>query len=312
MADVPVVRPARPEDLPAAYAVFRRSLYDYLLRIGLLTEAEAKDPPIESAWMRQAAWIEHFWNSAAENWIAADGAGNVIGWALSIERSGHLELTHFFVEPGANARGIGKDLLTRAFPADRFAHKSIIATQDAAALALYLRRGVSFVTTSVDIAINARPATRMTNLTMRKADGGPEEVEIIAAIEERVLGLRRERDLSFLLGNRPAWIAFRNRVPVGYAFGAQPFPPGVTDFPPSCGPMAALDPADLPEILDHVLASEPEGAPLSLGVPMSNRIALGHLLALGARIDPFYTTVLSSDENMQLDRYIHTVPMFIL
>jgi GNAT superfamily N-acetyltransferase len=312
MADSPIIRPARREDILAAYAVFRRSIYDYLRRIGLVSEAEAKDPPIESAWRRHAAWIEHFWDSAAENWVAADGAGRILGWALSIERSGHLELTHFFIEPGANARGIGKSLLARAFPADRFAHKSIVATQDAAALALYLRTGVSFVTTAVDIVITARPAARETELTMRRAAGEPADIAAIAAIEERVLGLRRERDLEFLLGNRPAWIALRNGAPVGYAFGAQPFPVGVTDFPPTCGPMAALDPADLPDILDQVLASEPAGVQLALGVPMSNRTALSHLLAAGGKIDPFYAAVLSSGPDMQLDRYVHTVPMFIL
>ncbi|MEO7230785.1 MAG: hypothetical protein ABIZ30_09370, partial [Candidatus Limnocylindrales bacterium] len=60
-------RVATKSDMQPAYAVFRRSLFDYLFRMALVDEATAKDPPIESAWASQGPWIDHLWATAAEN-----------------------------------------------------------------------------------------------------------------------------------------------------------------------------------------------------------------------------------------------------
>ncbi len=116
MAAAVSVRPAVNEDIPAAYAMFRRSIYDYLFRLGMVDAEEAKDPPIATAWRRQSSWIEHLWTTAAENWVALDEADRLIGWALSIERESHLELAFFFVDPGVQGKGLGKTLIERAMP----------------------------------------------------------------------------------------------------------------------------------------------------------------------------------------------------
>jgi GNAT superfamily N-acetyltransferase len=306
------IRPAVERDVELAYALFRRSIYDYLYRVGLATAEEARTPPIASAWLRQGDWVRHFWQTAAENWVAEGPDGQLQGWALSVLRGGHLELTFFFVDPVARVNGLGRRLLERAFAARPETARTIMATQDAPALALYLRAGVDFVTTSFDIAVRAAPAAPVTDLTFHPIDPAAGDIALVAAMEDRILGLRREADLAFLAGNRPGWIAPRGQEPAGYAFGAQPYPPGVTDFPPTCGPMAALDPADLPALIDHVLDSVTPGQEVSLGVPMSNRVAVSHLLGKGGKIDPFYLAVLSSQKGLQLDRYIHTSPSFIL
>ena len=65
-----IYRAATTDDIGPAYAVYRRSLFDYLFRLGMVDEATAKDPPIEESWKRQSTFIEHLWRSAAENWIA--------------------------------------------------------------------------------------------------------------------------------------------------------------------------------------------------------------------------------------------------
>jgi hypothetical protein len=52
-------RPLVAPDLRAAYAVFRRSLFDYLLRIGQIDAATAANPAIDEAWLRQGPWVEH-------------------------------------------------------------------------------------------------------------------------------------------------------------------------------------------------------------------------------------------------------------
>ena len=40
------LREARAGDLSAAYALFRRSIYDYLFRVGFVDEATARNPPV--------------------------------------------------------------------------------------------------------------------------------------------------------------------------------------------------------------------------------------------------------------------------
>lgn len=306
------LRPAVGEDMPAAYAVFRRSIYDYLFRIGLVDEAMAKDPPIEAAWQRQSSWIEHLWRTSAENWVAEDPAGRLIGWAMSIERDGHLELTHFFVEPGVQSKGLGRALIVKAFPPDRGDHRAINATQDPRALSLYFRSGVNPVTTSVDVVLQPGTFEADTDLTFERLEASERAVSAIVALEKAVLGFSRDTDIRFLLAGRAAWLASRDGTPVAYAFGVQPNPPGVTDFSPACGPMAALDPADMPQLIDHVMRHAGDIPDFCITVPFMNRDALVHLMKRGGKIDPFYLTILSDRPTLNLDRYIHTSPAFIL
>jgi GNAT superfamily N-acetyltransferase len=314
MSDEINCRPAAPEDMRAAYAAFRRSLFKYLLQLSLIDEGTANDPPIDSDWRRQSAWIEHLWNSAAENWVAQDAVGRIVGWAMSIQRGTHLELTHLFVEPSAQAKGVGRALLKRAFPHDQARHRSILATQDPRALSLYLRSGVDYVTTSVDFVIAPRPIEPATDLQFEQVGADEAAVEAIARIEQAVLGYRREVDVRFLLGLRPAWLARRAGSVVGFAFGAQPTQQLTRFAYLVSGPMAALATDDMPAILDHVIgaALTAGGGDFAITAPLINRVAVAHLLARGGRIDPFYVKVLSSADSMRLDRWIHTSPAFIM
>lgn len=91
MSDPVSIRAVREEDLRPAYGVFRRVIYVGLARIGLVSAKGARNPPIEGAWLRQGAWMRHLWATAAENWMAVEPGGRVIGWAMSVQREGHLE-----------------------------------------------------------------------------------------------------------------------------------------------------------------------------------------------------------------------------
>ena len=307
-------RPATMDDIAPAYAVFRRSIFDYLFRLGMVDEATAKDPPIEASWKRLSTWMEHLWRSAAENWVAVDAAGCVVGWAMSVQRDGHLELTHFFVEPGVQAKGIGQSLIKRTFPDGRARHKLIIATQDTRALSLYLRFGVSYVTTSAEFVIMPRRIEPMTDLVFERVGANNAAVEAIALLERATLGYRRDVDTRFLLGLRPAWLARRAGSVVGFAFGPQPKVPDSDWQITVSGPITALDVHDLPAILDHVIdsAAAAGDGEFSILVPLINRVAVAHLLARGGKIDPFYVKILASKDSMRLERWIHTNPAFIM
>ena len=307
-------RRAETGDIRSVYEVFYRSLYDYLFRIALIEEETAKNPPISSGWQRHAAWFDHLWTSAAENWIAEEERG-IVGWAMSIVRDDHLELTHCFVEPGLQTKGIGRNLVRYAFPDDLVRHKAIIATQDPRALAVYLRSGVNYVTTSVEFIVEPHDAEAATDLVFENVGADDHSaVDDIALLESTVLGYRRDIDTRFLLRSRPAWLAKRAGSVVGFAFGAQKGLPDSGDLPASCGPIASVDTADMPAILDQVIAAARAigESRIRLVVPLVNTVAVGHLLSRGAKIDPFYVSILASDRSMRLDHWVHTTPLFIM
>ena len=157
----PDIRRGTTDDLRPAYEVFRQSLWDLMQRTGLIPAGSPLDT--EESWPRHRSLTEHIFTHAAEFWVAEDTDG-VAGMARSIERDGVLQLTEFFVHPRVQSRGVGRELLDRAFPLGRGRHRSILATQDSRALALYLRSGVHFQSTLVDFEVIPAPHEYETDL----------------------------------------------------------------------------------------------------------------------------------------------------
>jgi GNAT superfamily N-acetyltransferase len=300
-----VVRPAIDADMPAAFAIFRRSIMDYVHRRGIVDSADVTETMLAEAWIVRREWIEHLWRSAAENWIAEDPEGRGIGWAMSIQRGSLLELTHFFVDPATQSRGVGRALLARAFPEGRGPHRSIIATEDPRAMSRYLRAGVRFITLIADFEAPPRRFEFETDLAFERLDESPASVELVSDVEEILLGHRRELDVAFLLAQRPAWVARRDGAVVGFAFGHRD---------ELTGPVGALDPGDIPALLAHI---ENEAAAVGatnvyFSTPLENHTAVTHLLARGYTIDPFVVQLLADDRWLKVDRWIHTGLSYIL
>ena len=126
-----------PDDRMPAYRLFRESVWDFMLRHGIVEPGDAND--VDEYFRRQKDLYLHLEETACEDWVAEDDAGRLLGWARSIERDKHLQLTHFFVAPEAQGDGVGRGLLERAFPLGRGRQRSIIATTNPLALSLYLR-----------------------------------------------------------------------------------------------------------------------------------------------------------------------------
>ncbi len=299
------IRRAETGDMRAAFAVFRRSLMPYLHRLGAVDFPEVSETQLDEAWVSRAAWIEHLWRTSAENWVAEDSDGGLVGWAMSAERGENLELCMFFVAPSMQSKGVGRALLERAFPLGRGAHRSIIATQDPRAMSRYLRSGVRFMSTIVDFEAQPQPVRPETDLVFERLDASPAAVDIIGGLEEQLIGHRRDVDIAFLLGKRPAWVARRDGVPVAFAFGYED---------ELTGPIGALDPSDIPALLDQVENHAAEvGAPnLYFSTPLANHTAVAHLLGRGYTIDPFFASFLADADWLKLDRWIHTGISYIL
>jgi GNAT superfamily N-acetyltransferase len=312
------LRRRKPSDTDGAFRVFRRSLFRYLHEIGGVDAVTADNPPVEASWTRRKGWMEHLAATAAQDWVAEDARGQIVGWAQSVERDGDLELTFFFVDPTVQLKGVGRRLLERAFPAGGAHSRCIIATQAPRALGLYLRSGVHFVTTAAQLKGQLRPAKVASDLAIELIDpDAPAARQAIADLERELLGHARTVDAPFLLSDRPAWLARRSGQVQGMAFGVSrqaDKTSGETAADTPTGPIGALDPGDLPALMATVEndALQRGFEELSFTIPMVNESALGYALERRYRIDPFYMCILSSTNRMRLDRWVQTQPEYII
>ena len=213
-------------------------------------------------------YFEHLNKTKSAAWLAED-EGHILGYARSILRSGHCELTEFFVLPEAQSTGIGRELLARAFLDIEAEHRHVIATINPAALARYLKAGMRPGTTIFDLEKSPAPETIETDLVFQLLETGSANLDALDRIDQTVIGHTRRTDHIWLIETRRGFLCLRSGIPVGYGYSGR-----------SAGPLAVLDSRDMPAALAHaeVLASQ-ETDLMSFMVPVSNRVAIGHLLA---------------------------------
>ena len=299
-------REALGADAPAMFTVFRRAIWDYFERINYFHPERPDEPPIDSAWPRLGPMFEHLAQTAARAWVAEDGEGRIVGYARATERDDHVELTEFFVLPGIQTRGTGRELLRRAFPLDWGRHRSILATFDSRALRLYLEAGVRPIATLVSLVGRADPAPVETDLVFATGGDDAATVRAILAIERDVIGHARAPDVAFLLRTKPVVLALRRGRVVGYAFGWSPM---------GIGPIAVLDETDLAATIAEVERRTFESdadVEIDFLTSFANDRLVRHLLSRGYRIDPFWTHLLADEPFIDVSRYVFTDPPLIL
>ncbi len=295
-----VIRRGGPDDSRHCHEVLFASITGF--------EAEHGTPlkgTEEEWWADIQPYFEHLAEDAAEWWIAEEQeTGSLLGFARSIDSGGLFELTEFFVRPGHQGRGLGRELLDRAFPANRGSTRAIIATRDVRALARYYATGMvaRFPILGMSGATNAADAPG--DMSVRRVDGEA-DIAALRSIDRSLLGFERTGAAwRCLIENREAYLYHRGDTAIGFALMSAG----------GSGPIAALDPADMPGILLHV-----EGRAQAIGmkrlsfeVPAPNEAATRHLLSRGFRFDPFVSFLLSDRPFGQFDRFIGFSPPLFL
>jgi GNAT superfamily N-acetyltransferase len=295
-----VLRRGTPDDSRRCHDILMAAVVDLTTRQGARWDANA-----EEMWPRFEPIYQLLGEHAAEWWLAEDARSEeLIGYARSIERGGLFELSELFVRPGRQSSGVGRQLLERAFPLGRGTVRLIIATTDVRALSRYYRAGTvarfPIVTMSRAPRADAGQATDLEAMRATTVD-----LPALAALERAVIEFDRgEAELTWLVEQREAYLYRRDGEPVGFGFV------GLSGV----GPVASLDPADQPTILDHL-----EGRAAAIGrdeigfeVPMVNEVAMRHLLEQGYQMDSFLTLLLSSRPFGQFDRFISFGPPIVL
>jgi GNAT superfamily N-acetyltransferase len=293
-------RRATSEDTLACHELMWVSVTDLGRRQGTPLEGNAAD------WWRSSEPLHRLLAQiAAEWWVAEEsGSGQLLGFARSIERDGLLELTEFFVRPDQQSRGVGKALLERAFPAGRGNVRSIVATSDVRAQTRYYAAGT--VARFPLFTLGGAPGdSKPVGEIMAEPIDGDTALQAQRAIEQTVLGHRRsDHEIRWLLDQRQGYLYSRADRVIGFSFLGRD----------GSGPMAVLEPSDLPAILLHVegVARTMGLERLELQVPAPNATAIRHLTGRGYRFDSWINFLMSDRPFGQFDRFIPFSPPLFL
>jgi GNAT superfamily N-acetyltransferase len=299
-----VFRPYTPADAQPLFLVFLESVNDLLVRDGLEPMADTKNPDdVATKWANNRSVFEHMIATSDSYWVA-ERAGILVGYAHAFVRDGVRQLTQFFVSPDAQNSGVGRELLTRAFPPNGVDNRIIIATSDQRALVRYLKSGV-YPRFPLCYFLQPEPQipTLETDLVIEPIDDMPETTAALNYIDRIVIGYQRPVDHEFFLqdNDRKGYTFKRNDQIVGYGY--------VGGYN---GPFAVLDSNDFPAVLAFGEAQAAQNhREFDIPVPLINQAAVDYLLSRGARMEFEFTCYFMSAKPLgSYERYIFTSPTF--
>ena len=298
------IRPGTLDDTIAVYNVFQKSALDLGQRLGSMAITGGEDPAVlEKLWERRRPLFEHLAQTAEQFWLAED-EGHVIGYARSTLRDGLRELTEFFVLPGHQSAGVGRELLARAFPAEGAARRCIAASIDSRAVARYLKAGVYPLFPVYYFERQPEEDVSLaSDLLAEPITDSEASLALLGELEAAIVGHRRDVDHRFLLGDRQGYFYRRGEQVVGYGYVGH-----------RSGPFALLDSGLFPAVLahaEHEVARSGE-TEFGLEVPLVNRVAVAYLLERGFKMDSFFEFFMADAPFGLFENYVFTSPPFFL
>jgi len=275
-------RPARKADMLSCARVFVRSARDLSRRMG---NAIPQQRPADIA-----GALGHLQRTDPLGFHVAVKNRRVVAFAATILRGHTHFLSMFWALPGLQNRGVGRNVLTRAFEGPRppaSAVRCVYASLDTRAQMLYLKfgmrpRGMFYVLKGAP-APSPRPKLRVE----LEPIGTPGRVSrrmlaIAARFDRRFRGTRRDADIRYVMGLPGArfFIARAQRRMIGYAIvnpKGRVGPAGVVDPRHSAGLAWAIK-----ETARAMAAKE-----IIVMVPGVNAGALGTLFEAGLKTEFF-------------------------
>ena len=296
-------RKATPADDPITFNICMKALEEFSRRSGVQAITGANDPETRAnLWDIRRPFWEHL-SQTSDNYWLAEKDGKAVGYARSILREDHRELTEFFVLPEAQSAGVGRELLQRAFPNDA-PHRSIVATTDHRAISRYLKSGVYPFLTELYFERTPEPVTFESDLIIEPADENPASLEALSGLDLAILGHRRDVDHLFLMRDRKLYLYKRNGTVVGYGYIHRDF----------YGPFALLNEKDFPAVLSHAEneAHKMNAPVVGFEVPANNTSAIDHLTKRKYRLEGFMGSIMSDEPFGKFENYILTSPPYFL
>ncbi len=297
-----IFRPATPDDTYANFQVFLQSVMELGERLGTSPISGGHNAEgLKRLWETRRPLMEHLASTAEQYWVA-ERDQQIIGYARSLLRGNVRQLTDFFVLPGEQSGGIGRELLARAFPSEGAKRRLIIASIDIRAQVRYMKAGMYPRSPIYYFSREPEDVTVESNLNFKRIYASPHNLSTLNRLDESVLGYQREVDHRWLLNNRQGFLYLRGVRPVGYGYLAA-----------NGGPYALLDERDFPAVLAH---AEREallrGDTFGVEVPAINRVAVDYLLKRGCHMDSFIEFLMSDAPFGKFENYILTTPPFFI
>jgi GNAT superfamily N-acetyltransferase len=295
-------RPGTVDDSAAVFNIFLESVTDLTQRLGLAPATPSPDPEAQvRAWENRRPLYAHLAHHADQFWVA-EAQGQLIGYARSTLRGRVRQLTEFFVLPGQQSAGVGRELLQRAFPADS-ERRLIIATLDTRAQVRYMKAGIY---PQFPATVFSRPPQAVdidSDLVFQPVSTAPEHLAALNGIDDTIIDYRREVDHRWLMAQRQGFLYLRDGQAVGYGYVGH-----------NSGPFALLNDSDYPAVLAHAetQAAAQNLDTFSLVLPLINRAAVDYLLKRGFQLGGFYMFLMANAPFGRLENYIINSPPFFL
>ena len=205
-----VVRPATPADAETC----GRICYEGFKALNERHGFPPNYPSVEAATARVRALLEH---PAVFGVVAAERGGRVLGFNFLSERDPIRAIGPIVVDPAAQGRGVGRQLMAAVLdraagaPGVRLAQEAF----NLGSLALYA--GLGFEAKEPLVALTGRPARAAPSSDREVRPLREEDLAACAALHERVHGYSRANELREALARGLAWVALREGRVVAYA-----------------------------------------------------------------------------------------------
>jgi GNAT superfamily N-acetyltransferase len=301
-----VIRHATEADLPECHRVWREGIMAYTTPLG--------EPPLPEDNPGVRRLHAHALATDPGRFLVAeqtdhDGRGRVIAFGSAVERGPVWFLSMLFVEPGEQARGMGRALLERMLPLPLDGRILATCTDSAQPISNGLYATLGIVPRMPMFMLVGRPrpgfvwpAVPAGISVERVADPVRwRDSQELAAFDQAVVGFAHPDDHRFVQEEPRHPFAFRDEAGrmVGYGYVGEIG---------RIGPIAVAAPEVLTPVLGHLLrAIEPRGAS-AVWLPGATDDALAVAIQAGLRIEGFPILTGWSEPFADFRRYVPISP----
>ena len=304
-------RPATSADLAACERIWRDGINDYTRRLN------QPDIPLDNPGLRRLH--AHTLATDPSRFRVAERGNEVVAFGSAVQRGGVWFLSMLFVDPAAQARGVGRRLLGEILPEGSNGSGGSSATAGAPVLAtatdsaqpisngLYALHGIVPRMPIFNVVGRPRPSW-----TPPALPAGVRAVELpqavdpavgreLEALDRGIVGFEHTEDHAFALAERPNRFGYRDAsgTLVGY---------GYTSPVGRIGPVAVRDPALMAPVVAHLLtAVEPRGAS-AIWIPGGTSGAMAVALEAGLRFEDWPLLLCWSRPFADFERYVPISP----